>query len=94
MLELEPAAKVLPRIRDWFPSARVCGWKLELTGDRDSALAAARRQIAEAGTAACVVNGAAWGPGFGLCEPGGPVTFCPDAPTLARTLLDWLERVS
>lgn len=89
-LELEPATKVLPRLPVWFPAARVVGWKYELDGDRGAALAAAWRQLAEAGTGACVVNGAAWGGGFGFCEPPDRVTPCADAGALAALLVRWL----
>jgi phosphopantothenoylcysteine synthetase/decarboxylase len=93
-LDLEPATKVLPGLRSRFPKTRICGWKYELVGDRDDALAAAWRQLAEARTDACVLNGRAWGEGFALCEPPGLVSLCPDTPALARALLDWLSRLS
>lgn len=91
LLELEPATKVLPHLRHWFPRARVVGWKYELNGGRHDALQAAWRQIAEAGTDACVVNGKAWGDGFGLCTPPDRVTGCGNAEELAATLRHFLE---
>lgn len=91
-VELEPATKLLPRLRDWFPCARIVGWKYELDGGRDAAVAAAWHQLDEAKTHACVVNGAAWGEGFGLCEAPATVSPCADAPELAKALLAWLER--
>lgn len=94
VLELEPATKVLPQLRTWFPRARICGWKLELTGEREAALTAAWRQLAEAGTDACVVNGRAWGEGFALCETPAQVSPCSDTAALARALLNWLNRPS
>ncbi len=36
---------VLPRIRDWFPDARILGWKYELAGTRDEAFAKAWKQL-------------------------------------------------
>ncbi len=92
IVELEPATKVLPSLREWFPSARLVGWKYELDGNRDDALAAAWRQIRDASTDACVVNGAAWGPGFGLCEPPASVLPCADVADLAGALKGWLDR--
>lgn len=89
-LELEPAPKVLPRLRGWFPDAWLCGWKYELDGTRDAALAAAWRQLSTAGTDACVLNGRAWGDGFALCGPGNEVTPCADAEDLSRRLLERL----
>jgi len=91
-LELEPATKILPRLREGFPTAWIAGWKYELVGSRDDALAAAWRQLAECGTPACVLNGAAWGEGFGLCEAPHQVTPCADAAELAAVLADRLCR--
>jgi len=87
---LEPVAKLLPRLRDLFPAARIVGWKYELDGTRDDALALAGRQLDECRTDACVVNGAAWGAGFGFVEPGRePVPFG-DKPALCAFLVGWL----
>ncbi|MEI6033337.1 MAG: phosphopantothenoylcysteine decarboxylase [Verrucomicrobiae bacterium] len=69
-LNLRPAEKILPKIRAWFPAARIVGWKYELDGTREQALARASAQIRASGTDACVVNGTAYGPGFGLMAPG------------------------
>ena len=65
-LRLRPAPKVLPLLRDLFPAAFIVGWKYEMDGTPDTAIARARAQIAACRTDACVVNGAAWGEGFGL----------------------------
>jgi len=67
-LVLEPAAKVLPRLRGWFPQAWIVGWKYELEGSREDAAENARGQISPELTDASVLNGAAYGPGFGLLE--------------------------
>jgi phosphopantothenoylcysteine synthetase/decarboxylase len=71
-LMLEPAAKVLPRLRGWFPRALITAWKYELEGDRTLAVEAARRQLASGRTDLTVVNGAAYGRGFGLLEGAKP----------------------
>ena len=67
-LVLEPAAKVLPRLRGWFRGAWIVGWKYELEGSREDAIDHARRQLGQRHTDATVVNGAAYGSGFGLLE--------------------------
>ena len=41
-LLLEPAAKVLPLLRGWFPRAWMVGWKYELEGTREDATKSAR----------------------------------------------------
>ena len=66
MAELVPTQKIIAELRDWFPRAFLVGWKFEADGDRDSAVADGREQIAECRTNACVVNGPAYGDGFGL----------------------------
>jgi len=90
LVRLAPATKVLPRLREWFPEARLVGWKYELDGDPHSVRAAAFRQLTEARTDACVVNGRAWGPGFGRIDAGGAEEAWPDAHGLAAGLVRWL----
>ena len=85
-LTLVPAAKVIGELRGLFPNARIVGWKYELDGTRDDVLAKAARQLAENGTDVCVVNGAAYGAGFGVCEAGRPVLHLPDKPALCEWL--------
>lgn len=91
-LTLEPARKVIAGLRDLFPRAVLVGWKYELTGARPDALAKAWRQIRECRTDACVVNGRAWGKGFGFCTPPDRVREMPDKAQLAEFLPQWLEQ--
>lgn len=70
-LRLEPAIKLLPQLRAWFPAARLIGWKYELDGTREDALARGARQLTECQTDACVVNGRAYGEGFGILHRDG-----------------------
>ncbi len=91
LLELEPATKVLPQLRRWWPEARIVGWKYELGGSRDDALAAAWRQLHDARTDVCVLNGSAWGAGFAWCEAPGIVIPCPDAAALGSHVVEWLQ---
>ena len=83
---LAPAAKVLPKLRQWFREARIVGWKYELAGSREEAFAKAYRQIAECATDACVLNGAAYGDGYALCRQNGGAAECEDANALASAL--------
>lgn len=66
LAELVPTPKIISELRDWFPEALLVGWKFEVDGGRESAVAEGRKQIAECRTNACVVNGPAYGSGFGL----------------------------
>ena len=89
-LTLEPTIKLLPELRGIFPSARIVGWKYELDGSPDDAVAKAREQLTACGTDACVVNGAAWGAGFGFIEPGRETVSLADRPALCAFLAEWL----
>jgi phosphopantothenoylcysteine synthetase/decarboxylase len=88
-LHLEPAPKILPRLREWFPGAFIVGWKYELDGDRSAALAKGVTQIRECHTNACVVNGAAYCEGFGILLPDGKFTEVADKRGLAAALVDY-----
>ncbi len=89
-LTLVPAAKVISELRGLFPKARIVGWKYELDGTREEALAKGARQIAENGTDGCVVNGAAYGRGFGVVRTGLPLVHLADADALSAWLAAWL----
>jgi phosphopantothenoylcysteine decarboxylase/phosphopantothenate--cysteine ligase len=88
LAELRPAPKILAELRGWFPKAYLTGWKYELEGDREQAAARARGQVEENQTDACVVNGRAYGNGFGLISPTGTCEHLPDKPALFATLLE------
>jgi phosphopantothenoylcysteine synthetase/decarboxylase len=66
LAELVPTEKILPRLREWHPKACLVGWKYEVDGGREAALEKGRRQLAESRVDACVINGSAYGEGFGL----------------------------
>ena len=70
LAELVPTAKIIVQLRHWFGKARLIGWKFEVDGDRAGVIELARRQLSECRTDACVANGPAYGPGFGLVRPG------------------------
>jgi phosphopantothenoylcysteine synthetase/decarboxylase len=71
LAELTPTPKIIAELRQWFPKARLTGWKYEVDGERAAAVRAAEQQIAECLTDACVANGPGYGPGFGLVRAGG-----------------------
>jgi hypothetical protein len=91
-LVLKPATKVISRLRGLFPRSLLVGWKYELSGTREAALAKAWRQIEENMTDACVLNGAAYGPGFAVCRPSTPIQECENKSQLIETLAAWLSR--
>lgn len=90
-LTLAPTTKILPQLRRWFPGSKIVGWKYELTGPRDQAVNKALQQIAEASTDACVLNGAAYGPGFLFCSPDSSVAL-PTLHELCAYLILWTTR--
>jgi phosphopantothenoylcysteine synthetase/decarboxylase len=91
-IELEPATKVLPQLRRLFPNAVLVGWKYELAGTREDVIGRAARQLKEAGVTACIVNGKAFGKGFGLYEQGQVSSVFRDKSELANALPAWLAR--
>ena len=86
LVELAPLPKILAELRGWFPRARLAGWKFEADGGRTEALNAGKRQIAEARTDACVINGPAYGEGFGVLLSNHKAAHLPQAPALFVTL--------
>lgn len=88
---LVPATKILPQLRGLFPGARIIGWKYELDGSREDAFAAARRQLREAQSDGCVLNGAAYGAGFAWVTAVAPVIELGDAAALCDCLARWLR---
>jgi hypothetical protein len=76
-------------LREWFPEAFVVGWKYELDGDRSTALAKGASQSHECRTDACVVNGSAYGKGFGILLPDGTLTEVADKRGLAAALVTY-----
>jgi phosphopantothenoylcysteine decarboxylase/phosphopantothenate--cysteine ligase len=91
VLTLRPAPKILPTLRELFPAAKIVGWKYELDGGRAQALSRAREQIAQCRTDLCVLNGTAYGEGFGIVSPDeSEVSHSPDKTSLVRSLADRL----
>jgi phosphopantothenoylcysteine synthetase/decarboxylase len=90
-ITLGPYNKLIHGLRALFPKSRIVGWKYELVGSRADVLAAAIRQLAESRTDACVMNGAAYGSGFGFLEPKLKPLHLADKPTLCQHLAQWVK---
>jgi phosphopantothenoylcysteine decarboxylase/phosphopantothenate--cysteine ligase len=69
--ELVPTPKILGQLRGFFPKAIIVGWKYEVDGGREDALARGEAQIRDCHSNACVVNGPAYGLGFGMLSSTG-----------------------
>lgn len=87
LVELVATPKILPQLRNWFPYARITGWKYEVDGTAEDALDRGCRQLASARTDACVVNGPACGTGFTLLRRGLPVVPLDSRAQLIQTLV-------
>ena len=92
-MALTPTIKVLPMMRGWFPRARIVGWKYEVEGSPESVVAAAARQFKESGSDTCIVNGPAWGGGFGWCEKGREVVPLDSNQALLEFLVRWVGAI-
>jgi phosphopantothenoylcysteine decarboxylase/phosphopantothenate--cysteine ligase len=90
LAELLPTSKIISELRGWFPKTKITGWKFEAEGNRADAIAAARKQLADCSTDLCVVNGPAYGEGFGLLGKKGEPAHLTNPPLL----FDALEKFS
>jgi phosphopantothenoylcysteine decarboxylase/phosphopantothenate--cysteine ligase len=86
LVELVPTQKIIAQLRGWFPQAQLVGWKYEVDGDRAATISAARTQLTECRTDACVANGPAYGEGFGVVKRAGEPRYCPDMTALFGAL--------
>ncbi len=86
LAELVPTPKIITSLRPLFPAAKLIGWKYEVDGDRASVLRAAENQLRECRTDACVANGPAFGPGFGLVNGPGQCLQLSDTAQLFAAL--------
>ena len=91
LAELVPTPKIISQLRNWFPKARITGWKFEVEGERADVIRLAEEQIAECGTDGCVANGPAYGAGFGLVQAGGQCAHLPDDTALFAALEQFLR---
>ena len=89
--ELLPTPKIIAELRGWFSRARLIGWKYEVAGSREEAVAKAAAQIVAGQTDGCVVNGRAYGSGYGLVTGDARCTHLADHNALFQTLAALLE---
>jgi len=91
-LSLEPVPKLIASLRRMFPASILVGWKYELDGPADAVMAKGRKQMDDCLTDACVLNGHAYGSGYGVVSRSGEQVHLPDKAALCRFLIDWAER--
>ena len=90
-LQLTPKPKIIAGLRAYFPNALTVGWKLEFEGSRGDLIREATLQLEKNRTDACVINGPAFGVGFGFCSPQGLLASFLSKLELASFLVDWAE---
>jgi phosphopantothenoylcysteine decarboxylase/phosphopantothenate--cysteine ligase len=94
LAELVPTVKIIGELRSWFPAALLVGWKFEVDGGPAAAVGAGLAQLDAYGTNACVVNGPAYGTGFGLVTGRDKVAHCENREMLYARLGEFLQRWS
>ncbi len=92
LAELLPTPKIIAELRQWFPKARLVGWKYEVDGIREDAIRQAEKQLGICLTDASVVNGPAYGEGFGLVLGGGEYTHLENNEQLFEELEKFIRR--
>jgi phosphopantothenoylcysteine synthetase/decarboxylase len=90
---LEPVPKLIARMRKLFPASLIVGWKYELDGTLHGIMEKGRQQMEDYMTDACVVNGRAYGDGYGVISRGGEKAHLPDKAGLCRFLVEWAEHM-
>lgn len=91
LLRLDPSLKVIAQLRGWFPTSTIVGWKYELDGTAVDAIGKARRQVSENQADACIVNGRAFGDGFGFVDSTGCVARFGNKRRLSNLLTRWIQ---
>ncbi len=91
LAELVPTPKIIAELRGWFPRAWIVGWKYEVEGKKSAVVRLGQEQITECRTDACVTNGPAYGPGFGLVTAAGAHRHFRSAPALFAALAKVLQ---
>ncbi len=90
-LELVPSSKVISELRELFPKAKIAGWKYELDGTPGDVAAKAARQIAENRTDVCIMNGAAYGRGYGVYAANSERQHLADTTALCAWAVEWVR---
>jgi phosphopantothenoylcysteine decarboxylase/phosphopantothenate--cysteine ligase len=91
-LQLVPSSKVISELRGLFPNARIAGWKYELDGTPEDVAAKAARQISECRTDVCIMNGAAYGPGYGVYSANGERQHVVNTAALCGWAAGWVAK--
>jgi phosphopantothenoylcysteine decarboxylase/phosphopantothenate--cysteine ligase len=88
-LKLKPTQKIINSLRNMYPDSLLIGWKYEIEGNHRSLLLKGQEQIERCGTDGCVLNGPAYGMGFGLLQER--VRHCDGEDDLFNSLITLLQ---
>ena len=88
-IQFDPTPKIINQLREWYPSALLFGWKYDVKGDQNSLVEKGFEQIKRCRTDYCVLNGPAYGAGFGLLNR--TLIHCPKERDLINKLLTLLQ---
>ena len=91
LVELVPTLKIIQQLRQLYPTTLIVGWKYEVDGGSQDTIRAGNRQLEECHTDLCVLNGPAFGKGFGLLAKDGSLIPHEDAGSLFRGLEEFLR---
>jgi phosphopantothenate---cysteine ligase (CTP) len=92
LAELVPTPKIITELRNWFPNAKLVGWKFEVEGRHAGVIQMAEDQLVDCRTDACVANGPAYGSGFGLVTSVGRCLHLKDAAALFAALEKFIRK--
>lgn len=91
LVELVPTEKIISLLRRWYPDALIMGWKYEVDGTKTAVVEAGKKQITENKTDGCVLNGSAYGVGYGVLFKEGHLIHYEDKLSLIDGLKNWLK---
>jgi len=89
--ELIPTKKILRELRPLFPHAFIAGWKYEVDGNSESAVRKSLIQLDDNKTNLSIVNGPAYGEGFGISEKFRSLEHTPSLEGLFKLLVSRLQ---
>ena len=88
-IHLDPTPKIINQLREWYPTALLFGWKYDVEGNQNNLITRGFEQITRCRTDYCVLNGPAYGAGFGLLKR--KLVHCPNQSCLIGNLLTSLQ---
>jgi phosphopantothenate---cysteine ligase (CTP) len=91
LAELIPTKKILRELRTLYPEAFIAGWKYEVDGNSESAVSKSLTQLDDNKTNLSIVNGPAYGEGFGIVEKLRSLEHTPSQEGLFEALASRLQ---